>query len=92
MTLTEQFSLNLHNYKKNVITDYILTLNGNVNKQNIGTGVNKKNHLQRPDKLKVRAVILGHVLFHSLILQDNLTDEIYLDMLGNSMDTLVVDE
>lgn len=73
-------------------------MNGNVNKQNCRywSDTNphrfREGHTQYPEKLNVWAGILGDALIGPLFIPGNLSGDIYLDMLENTIQPLIVHE
>ncbi|XP_050511562.1 uncharacterized protein LOC126887788 isoform X2 [Diabrotica virgifera virgifera] len=73
-------------------------LNGNVNKQNCRywSDANahrfREGHTQYPEKVNVWAGILGDAIIGPLFIPGNLSGDIYLDMLKNTIEPLIVHE
>lgn len=73
-------------------------LNGEVNKQNCrywsdeNPRLFREGHTQHPQKTNVWAGIYGDKIIGPLFIDENLTGELYLDLLENSIDPLIVHE
>lgn len=73
-------------------------LNGNVNKQNCRYWSNenphvfREGHTQNPQKVNVWAGILGNTIIGPLFIEGNLTGDLYLNMLEETIDNLITHE
>jgi len=87
-----------HNLIKNICfsDESSFFLNGFVNKHNCRYWDNenpqlfREGHTQFPEKINVWAGILGHEIVGPLFLEENLTGQLYLNLLENVIDPLIV--
>lgn len=72
-------------------------LNGNVNTQNVrywsdtNPHIFREKHTQFPEKVNVWAGILGNHIVGPIFLNTNLTGEVYLEMLQNAIEPLILE-
>lgn len=88
-----------HNFIKNIcFTDEAsFFLNGFVNKHNcrywdnINPHIFREEHTQYPQKINVWAGILGNKIIGPIFMEENLTGELYLDLLENVINPLITE-